>query len=484
MVTTAIRSGRRFGVAPAPWHLRPEDAPSGIVSRDDTACSLDAGAFTPPPPRSGLRPGPLWKSVHFIRRQGDMLFRDAARHGEVLTYDFAGLGVGSAVVVCNPAHITSLMTADPEIAPSATGRSPLRPIVGANSVLTSVGARHRRQRALLMPRFHGAAVASYQESIARATAARIDAWPVGESIPLAHLAQHLTLDVIMSAVFGLTDGIPSTDAERALRISMTRLLRLSTRPVATAGQVMNGFSENPVGITRMVLRPVDRAIAAILAERRAEQSAGGRADIAALLLDARTEDGEPLSDDEIRDELLTLVLAGHETTANMVAWTFERLTRSPAVYADAKDAIADDDDTYLAALINETMRVRPVVPMIARELLRPWIFGDTVVPEGSVALVSVLLLHHRDDLYPHPFAFDPGRFLDARPAPHTLMPFGGGNRRCLGAPLAMAELTTVVGEILKRVDLETHDRPAERPRHRNVTMIPEDGGLVRAKAIR
>lgn len=239
-----------------------------------------------------------------------------------------------------------------------------------------------------------------------------------------------------------------------------------------------------MGITKVVLRPVDKAIAAVLAERRAESAATQRDDIAALLLAAVDEDGHPLSDGEIRDELMTLVLAGHETTANTVAWTFERLTRTPSAYHDARDAAAADEDDYLDALLNESMRSRPVVPLVVRELKQAWQFGAHRVNEGTIAAVSILLLHHRDDLYERPFAFEPQRFLGVRPAPHTLMPFGGGNRRCLGATLAMSELEIVVTEILRRVDLAPAERPAERPRHRNVTMIPREGGLVRATAIR
>ncbi|MDL9936143.1 cytochrome P450 [Gordonia sp. ABSL1-1] len=483
MVTSTIRSGVRAGSGDARhWYLRPADARSAVTCSDDQAGPISDGT-TPPAADTRLRLSSLRNSVKFVLGQGDVLFADAAARGDVLRYDFAG-GPGSTVIISNPAHIKSIMTADPAIAPSATRQSPLRPIVGPDSVLTSIGARHRQQRTLLMPRFHGHAVEDYRTEIDRATARRIDSWPVGETVALAELAQHLTLDVIMSAVFGLPDGTPRTDAERDLHRAIIRVLRLSTHSIATVAQLTNGFSENPVGITKLVLRPVDRAIAAVLAERRADPSSTSRTDIAALLLSARTEDDKPLSDSEIRDELLTLVVAGHETTANTVAWTFERLTRNPEVYHDARDAARADDTDYLEALLNESMRTRPVVPLVARELLKPWQFGAEQTPSGITALVSILLLHHHDDLYERPFAFDPTRFLGVRPAAHTLMPFGGGNRRCLGATLAMAELRTVVTEILRRVDLVTHDRPAERPRHRNVTMIPIRGGLVQARAVR
>ncbi|MFT4126472.1 MAG: cytochrome P450 [Gordonia sp. (in: high G+C Gram-positive bacteria)] len=475
---------------PAGWHCRADDAPSGVTAGECGAGPLIDGpidALVPPTSmRPPMRPTTIRTSVRFVVRQGDLMFRDAAEHGEVLRYTLAG-GPGEVVTVCNPAHIKALMTADPRIVPSATRRSPLAPIVGPESVLTSIGSRHRQQRAMLLPRFHGKAVAAYTEAIEVATATRIDAWPAGVDVRLAGLAQQITLDIIMSAVFGIAIGrrgeAPSmSPAEQAVRTSTLRLLRASAHPAAAVAQLLNARTTKPVGLTTMLLAPLDRAVFALLAERRA--AGDDRADVVTLLLGARDDSGQPLSDSEIRDELLTLVLAGHETTANTVAWTFERLTRNPRVYDDARDAARAGDADYLEALLNESMRSRPVVPIVARELLTPWHFGSHEVDAGVTAFVSILLLHHRDDLYPRPFAFDPQRFLGVRPSPHELMPFGGGIRRCLGAPLAMAELRVVVAEILRRVDLETHDRPAERPRHRNVTMIPGEGGRVRARAVR
>ncbi len=467
-----------------PWHLTGADEKSGVDGGDDRAFPLHTDA--PTDVRSVLTrptasPSTISRSIRIVRRPAEMFFADAARTQGVLRYEVAG-GPGRLAVLSHPAHIKALMTADQALAPSATRMSPLAPLVGSQSVLTSVGARHRRQRSMLLPRFHGKAVAAYRAGIDTATARHIDAWPVGELVPLAEIAQQITLDVIMSAVFGLPDGIPVTDAERALRDSTLRMLRWSATPLATVAQLLNSRSSSPVGLTKAVLRPVDRALYQVLAERRAARGED-RTDITQLLLDTRTEDGEPLPDNEIRDELITLLLAGHETTTNSVAWTFERLTRHPDVYADAREAVRTGNDNYIDALLNESMRSRPVVPVVARTLMVPWQFGAQEVEAGVSALISILLLHHRDDLYPRPFAFDPTRFFDIKPTAHTLMPFGGGIRRCLGAPLAMAELHTVVTEILRRVDLETTDRPAERPQNRNVTMIPADGGLVRARKV-
>lgn len=490
MTTTISRTmTRSLGIPEPAWHLRSAGVPSGIASSG--VADDEAGPLTPEqmfalesPPRVGGNA--VRTSVNFVLREGDLLFRNAHRLGEVFRADFLG-GPGRAVFVSNPAHIASVM-AVPDRAPSATRFSPLRPIIGPDSVLTSIGARHKQQRGLLLPQFHGRAVAAYQQRIDEATAMRIDEWRPGETVALADIGQAITLDVIMSAVFGIDAPGSATPAETAVRTSMVRLLRLSTKSLATVVQLLNARSPEPRGVLKLVLRPLDRAIYSVIAERRREGADGpdgaGRSDIMTVLMAARGDDGAPLSDSEIRDELLTLVLAGHETTSNSVAWTFERLTRHPQVYARAVEAARTGDAPYVEALISESMRSRPVVPMVARELLEPWRFGRYAVEPGIVALVPILLLHHRDDLYPRPFAFDPDRFLGVRPSPQRLMPFGGGNRRCLGAGLALAELRVVVTEILKRTDLAMTEAPPEQPKHRNVTMIPADGGLVRATARR
>ncbi|GAA3022875.1 cytochrome P450 [Gordonia defluvii] len=479
-MTSTINASPTIGTSH--WYLAPPGARSGIGAPADTAAPVALVAPKRFHPLRGYS-----TSVELVTRQGDLLLRDAARAagrpgGGVLHYRVAG-GPGPVVVVFDPAHIKTIMTADESIAPSATRQSPLAPIVGSESVLTSVGDRHRQQRALLLPRFHGKAVARYQDSIDRATDAGLAAWPVGKPVALAEVAQRITLDVIMSAIFGLPDPHDTTAAERDMRTAILRFLRLSTTPIATVSQLANARRTEPIGLLKLVMTAVDRTVYRVLAQRRTDGDADTRDDIMSLLLTARDTDGKPLSDTEIRDELIILLLAGHETTANAVAWTFERLTRAPGVYRLARRAARHDDEDYLEALINESMRSRPVVPIVARELKAPFDLGDTRVGPDVVALISILLLHHRDDLYPQPFAFEPTRFLGVRINPYELMPFGGGIRRCLGAPLAMAELRTVVGAILRRVELRTTSAPPEKPLHRNVTMIPGRGGIVVADSI-
>ncbi|MCW2951984.1 MAG: cytochrome [Conexibacter sp.] len=428
---------------------------------------------------------PLPRLVQTLRisvRQVQFVFRARRLYGE--TFRFRSLiNTGETIVTSHPDHVKSLFTAKPEQAPSLTGESPLRPIVGPNSVLTLVGPQHLRQRRLLLPPFHGEAVERYAAMIAEAADREIDRWPTGEPFALAPRMQAITLDVIMAGIFGIegepADGTP----ERGLRDTIRWAIELSTRPLSQLFELINVGRTEAVGPLRRLLARLDRHLYAVIAARRASRGDGGRTDILSLLLEARDEDGTPMTDEELRDELLTLVLAGHETTANSLAWTFERLLRTPAAYDRMRDLVRSEDggsaaDAWIEATIHETMRSRPVIPIIGRRVKLPWQLGDFRVPAESSVLVSILLLHHRADVYPDPFAFRPERFLGVKPGTYTWVPFGGGIRRCLGAALAMAEQRVVLGAIARRTDLVAPDPAPERARHRNVTMIPALGARV------
>ena len=201
-----------------------------------------------------------------------------------------------------------------------------------------------------------------------------------------------------------------------------------------------------------------------------------------MLLQARTEEGEELSDRELRDELLTLVLAGHETTANQLAWIWERLVRTPAAHDRLRDAVRGDDEALSARVVETTitegMRSRPVIPIIGRRVMVPWRLGEYAVPADTPVTMSILLIHHREDVYPDPFAFRPERWDDNKPGTYTWIPFGGGIRRCLGAALAMAEQRVVLETMARRLDITYADPEPERAVHRNVTMIPSAGARV------
>jgi len=392
------------------------------------------------------------------------------------------------VVTSHPDHVKSLFTASPHDAPSLTGESPLRPILGPNSVLTSVGERHMRQRKLLLAPFHGEAVQRYVELISVAAAREIDRWRVGEPFALAPRMQAVTLDVIMGGVFGIGSTPAPDSPEFRLRKTIRRLLGASTNPLYQLLELRNAGRAQARGVLARLIGVVDQRLYAVIAARRAGTSTrgdgdgGGRHDVLSLLLHARDEEGQPLTDEELRDELLTLVLAGHETTANSLAWTFERLLRTPEPYERLRELVRAQDggaaDAYVEATIHEGMRVRPVIPLIVRMVRRRWRLGDYVVPADTPVAVNIVALHHREDVYPHPLQFRPERFLDRKPGTYTWIPFGGGIRRCLGATLAMAEQRVVLREIARRTDLAAVDSAPERARQRNVTMIPRDGGRV------
>ena len=347
-------------------------------------------------------------------------------------------------------------------------------------MLTANGPRHLRQRRLLLPPFHGDAIERYRQMIGEATSRELERWPIGRPFALAPRMQAITLDVIMSGIFGIGERPARGTAEHRLRSTIKYLTRLSTSPLAKFGELTNMRSEEPVGLMRCAIALLDRATYPIIAARRRAEDLAERGDILSLLLAARTEDGELLSDQELRDELLTLVLAGFETTANSLAWTWERLVRTPAAYERLRSAVRRDEQAaeHVEATIVEGMRCRPVIPIIGRRVAVPWRLGEYVLPAGTAVSISILLLHHREDLYPDPFAFRPERWLDQKPGTYEWLPFGGGTRRCLGAALAMAEQRIVLYAIARHLDLEAERPEPEHAQHRNVTMIPAHGTRV------
>ena len=426
----------------------------------------------------------LAQTARFSVRQIEFVFKARRELGEV--FRMRGVIPGGPVITSHPDHVKSLFTAKPEQAPSLTGESPLRPILGPNSVLTAIGPRHMRQRKLLLPPFHGEAIDQYVEMIAEAAEWEIDKWPVGETITLAPRMQAITLDVIMAGIFGI-EGKPAPGTpEHALRREVRRAVNASTLPGAQVTELLHTGREEAMGPLKFGLAMLDRPVYAVIRERRRAADLEERRDILSILLQAKTEDGETMDDKELRDELLTLVLAGHETTANSLAWAWERLTRNPEPHAALVEAVRRDEgaEERVEATITETMRNRPVIPIIGRRITVPWRLGDYgVEPETAIAM-SILLVHHREDVYPDPFAFRPERWLGRKPGTYDWIPFGGGIRRCLGAALAMAEQRVVLEATARRLDLEAADPEPERALHRNVTMIPARGAQVIVRARR
>ena len=461
MSTVAYSVARLVGEAPP--------SPAGPIE----AAELEGLATVPsiPLPR-------LIQVLRFNQRQIEFVFRARRELGEV--FSMHGATEDAVAMTSHPDHVRSLFTASPELAPSLTGESPLRPIVGTESVLTAVGPRHMRQRKLLLPPFHGEAIEAYTQMIAAATEREIDRWPVGEPFALAPRMQAITLDVIMAGIFGIEGKPQRGTPEHGLRQMIRRMVVASTQPAAQIGELLQIGRDEPFGPMKAGLALLDRQVYAVIKARRRAADLGERRDILSLLLQARTEEGEALNDKELRDELLVLVLAGHETTANSLAWAWERLVRSPAAHEALLGAVRSGDGAaeQIEATIVEAMRSRPVIPLIGRRVTVPWRLGEYGVSAGTAVTMSILLIHHREDLYPRPFDFLPERWLDRKPGTYEWIPFGGGIRRCLGAALAMAEQRVVLEAMARRLDLEAEDPAPERALHRNVTMIPVHGARV------
>jgi cytochrome P450 len=381
-----------------------------------------------------------------------------------------------SVLVNHPDDIRSLFTAKPGQVSAFSGAL-LRQIVGPNSILTSTGPRHMRQRKLLLPPFHGSALDEYVQIVAEVTERELGAWPLNRPFPLAPRLQAITLDVILAGVFGIRGRPARGSAEDELRAAIIRQISASSGPLVRLNGLISRSREEPNRLTRFTLEAVDRPLYAVIRDRRGADDLSDRRDILSILLQAKTEQGDVMNDRELRDELISLLLAGHETTANSLAWTWERLLRHPEAYEALRDVTRSGDPApRVEATVIEGMRCRPVVPLVGRTVNAPWRFGPYGVPASTPILISILLLHHREDLYTEPFCFRPERWLEKKPHTYEWVPFGGGVRRCLGAALAMAEQRIVVDRMAGRLDLEPDDPEPERAVHRNVTMIPGRGG--------
>jgi cytochrome P450 len=419
-------------------------------------------------------PGPPWpvlvQTLAWTTRPKPLLRRMHRRHGDVFT--IALQGGERFVVLAHPDLVKQVFTGDPAVLRAGEGNRVLLPVLGSHSVLLLDGADHLRQRKLLLPPFHGERMQRYREIIVEATEREVATWPAGEPLVLAERMQAITLDVILRAVFGVT----AADEVGHLRAVLLRLLESLVHPAMMAALV--AVPAQRIGTFRAfrrMMRPVDEALLAEIRRRRGAPDLAEREDILSMLLLARDEDGEGLSDDELRDQLLTLLIAGHETTANGLSWAFERLMRTPhAMEAATAAARGEGDPAYLDAVAKEILRMRPVLPLVARRLQEPMSIGGYDLPAGSDLAPAIYLIHHREDLYPEPDAFRPERFLGVKPGTYTWLPFGGGVRRCIGASFALFEMETVLATVLRSVDLRPVGGP-ERTARRAITLVPARG---------
>ena len=350
-------------------------------------------------------------------------------------------------------------------------RKIMEPVTGRSSILLLDGQHHMRMRKLMLPPFHGEAIAHYAGLIEQITSREVDTWRQGDRIRTRTVAQRITMEVIIRAVFGITDP------QRIARLQRVLPRLSSPHPLLLLVQRDLG-ARSPWGRFVRLRDHVDRLLFDEIADHRNDPDLGARKDILTLLLSARDESGDPLTDRELRDELVTLLLAGHETTATSIGWAFERLLRSrPALETLIAESEAGESGTYLDAVIKETLRVRPVVPEVFRAPTKSIELGGYLFESGTQLAASLLLVQYDPELYPpDPQTFRPERFLDGAPEPYTWVPFGGGVRRCLGAAFATLEMNVVISTILSRARLRAPRARSERGRFRGATLLPSRGG--------
>jgi cytochrome P450 len=382
------------------------------------------------------------------------------------------------VVTADPAAVKQVFTGDPALLHAGEANIVLAPLLGNRSVLLLDGPEHLRQRKLMLPPFHGERMRLYVRAMEEAAEWHVAGWPRRRPFAVLPSMQAITLDVIMSAVFGVDDAAGRERLARPLRRQLdTVASRLQVFLLMATSNRGEPGTRGPWARIAAARREADEQIYEQIRARRADPRSEQRTDVFSMLLAARDEDGEPLSDVELRDELMTLLVAGHETTATAMAWTLERIVRHPDVLARLQSQ--PDDDEYLDAVIKETLRLRPVVPAVARKLVEPMEFGGWRLPAGVHIAPSIYLLHRRPDLYPDPLAFRPERFLGVTPGTYEWIPFGGGIRRCLGASFALMEMRVVLGTVLRTVKLTpAAAAPGESVMRRAVTFAPTRGGRI------
>ncbi len=390
-----------------------------------------------------------------------------ARHGAPFTMRLAGQP--PFVVLCDPDEIRTLLTAPPDVLHPGEGARLLEPIVGRNSVILLDEEAHLEQRKLMLPAFHGDRMQRLTGLMSELTERELDSWPLGEPVELHPRLQRLTLEIILRAVFGLDEG-PRLDL---LRTRLPEILEFGDSPISLLPQAQRLLrGRGRFGRFERLRAEADRELFALIDERRRERS--DRDDVLAMLLAARHSDGTPMADEEIRDELMTALVAGHETTASSLGFAFEQLARSPEV----AERLAEGEDDYLEATIHEVMRRRPVLPNPEPRLVMKEItIGDWTYQPGVVLIAGAANVHHDPSIYPDPYAFRPERFLGRKPGTYTWLPFGGGRRRCLGASFALLEMRLVLRAAAERFTLSPAG-PRTRPRRRMITITPGDAARV------
>ena len=441
-----------------------------MTDAGDRAAGAATSAGTLPP--GPALPGPL-QALAWLARPVPFLLRAHAQFGDVFTIRIPQ--EAPWVVLAHPDAVREVFTGPPATLLAGDANEVLRPILGPRSVLLLDGPAHLRERRLLLPPFHGERMQRYGELMREVAEREIASWPARTPFRLAPRMQAVTLEIILQAVFGVRAG----PAKERLRGALEALLDFMARPSSFALLLAAGPRRAArVPAFRRVIGDVDRLVREEVTARRAVADLEARGDILSLLLQARDASGDPLTDDELRDELVTLLVAGHETTATALSWAVERGLRSPGVMERLREDLAAGDTAYLQAVCHETLRLRPVLPAVLRRLAEPMRIAGHDLPAGVKAAPCISLVHRRADLYPEPHRFRPERFLGVTPGTYTWIPFGGGVRRCLGAAFALFEMQAVLAAVATRTSLRPAAPAAERTARRSITFAPADGTAV------
>jgi cytochrome P450 len=407
------------------------------------------------------------QTAAWTARPGPFMLRAQREFGDAFTVRIAT--EPPWVMLCHPDAVREVFTGDPALLHAGKANVILRPMLGRASVLLLDGPEHLRQRKLMLPPFHGSRMAGYRDMVAEIAREHIARWPRGEQLALAPRMQAITLEVVLRVIFGVHQGARLDD----LRARLGRMMERIMGSASLLAMVAAGPERiERAGLFKPALKPVDELLYQQIRDRRADPGE----DVLSLLLAARGEDGSPLGDQELRDELVTLLVAGHETTATALAWTAERLVRTPGGW----DALRAGGEEYAEAAGKEALRLRPVIPVVLRHLQAPMTIAGLDLPAGTVVAPAIYLVHRRAELYPEPSRFLPERFLGEHPqgGTYTWIPFGGGVRRCLGAAFALMELRVVLAELGRALDAAAIDPAPEGTRRRAITMVPARGAEV------
>ncbi len=419
----------------------------------------------------GSRAPVLYQIARWVIHPLTLLRESQEKYGDVFT--LRAPRDENFVVVADPDLIKQVLTADSDILLAGKGNATiLEPMLGKYSLLTLDGADHLRQRRLLLPAFHGERMQAYASVMTEISDASIDSWPIKQPFSLHPMMQAITLDVILRTVF----GVSSTDRQNTLRARMIELLDVAMNPWLLFPGIL-GLSPLAIPWLRIakLKTRLDEALYDMIRDRR--QASTGGADVLSMMLEARDERGAGMSDVEVRDELVTLLLAGHETTATSLAWTFDQLLAHPRVLDKLRAELAAGREDYLDCVIREVLRVRPIVPLIGRHVAQPFQLGRWLLPVNTRIAPSIYLAGHRPDAYANPERFDPDRWVGVKPDPYTWLPFGGGIRRCIGMAFAQVEMRLVIQSVVMRTRMRLADGPAAVTR-RGITLAPTGGTRV------